>query len=97
VPADFDTIAMLVVNGDYRATALRQTNWAARDALNASPTRVVGPMTVWDVDTPGFRGGKFLGMTHMNMLGTNNLEVFDLMLGWAKQNIPNQPGPQGCH
>lgn len=96
VPSDFDRIPLLIVNGDYRVLATRQGNWAARDAINASPTRAVSPATVIDVDAAGFAGGRFLGTTHMNMLGTNNLEVFDLMLDWAKENIPNQPKSTSC-
>jgi len=30
----------------------------------------------------------FNGTTHMMMLGTNNLEVADVILNWADQNIP---------
>ena len=30
----------------------------------------------------------FNGTTHMMMLGTNNLEVADVILNWAGENIP---------
>jgi hypothetical protein len=96
VPSDFDHIPLLIVNGDYRASAIREGNWAAVAAINASPGRDVPPAQVIDVDVPGFEGGRFLGQTHMNMLGTNNLEVFDLMLNWAKKNIPNAPKTISC-
>jgi hypothetical protein len=96
IPSDFDNLPLLIVNGDYRALAIRQGNWAAVAAINASPTRAVSPAVVMDVDAPGFHGGSFLGTTHMNMLGTNNLEVFDLMLNWAKENIPDAPTATSC-
>ena len=34
----------------------------------------------------------FKGTTHMMMLGTNNLEIADVILNWADANIP--PGKQ---
>jgi hypothetical protein len=32
----------------------------------------------------------------MNMLGTNNLDVFDLMMNWANENIHNAPKATTC-
>jgi hypothetical protein len=43
VGADFDTIPFLMMNGDYRPMAFREGNYAAVAAMNASPTRKVGP------------------------------------------------------
>jgi hypothetical protein len=96
-PADFDDIPLLVVNGDYRALAIRQTNWNAVAAINARRAAGLGraKAEVIDEDAAGFAPG-FNGTTHMNMLGTNNLQVFDLMLNWAKKNIRSQPGQTGC-
>jgi hypothetical protein len=74
IPSDFDHIPFLVVNGDYRVLATRQGNYAAVAAMNASPTRTMGPALV--VDTENL-GAEFIGQTHMNMLGTNNLALFD--------------------
>jgi hypothetical protein len=86
--SDFDHIPLLVVNGDYRPLETRQGNYDAVAEMNASPTRAVGPALVIDLDAAEF-GGQFEGTTHMMMLGPNNLEVFDLMLDWASENIPN--------
>jgi hypothetical protein len=98
VPADFDDVPVLVVNGDYRASAIRQGNWAAAAAISARRAAGLGSakFEIIDVDKPGFKGGAFLGTTHMNMLGTNNLEVFDLMLDWANANIRNAPKASSC-
>jgi hypothetical protein len=85
-PSDFDHIPFLVVNGDYRVMATRQGNYAAVAAMNASPTRTVGPALVLDTEN---LGPEFRGQTHMNMLGTNNLALFDLFLDWASKNIKN--------
>ena len=97
-PADFDNVPVLVVNGDYRASAIRQGNWAVEAAVNARRAAGLGTakFEVIDVDDAGFMGGRFLGTTHMNMLGTNNLEVFDLMLDWANENIRNAPKATEC-
>ena len=95
LPSDFDHVPMLVVNGDYRSQAARDTNYAARDAINASPTNVT-KMEVIDLDDPSFQG-KWNGTTHMNMLGTNSIEVFDVLLNWADKNIPNpMVTPSSC-
>jgi hypothetical protein len=94
-PQDYDTIPFLLVNGDYRPAATRNVNRAFVAALNASPTRSVGPATYIDLDSPEF-GGKFLGTTHMNMLGTTNIALFDLFLEWADKNIPNPMAATAC-
>jgi hypothetical protein len=92
---DYDTIPFLLVNGDYRPATTRNVNRAFVAALNASPTRSVGPATYIDLDDPSF-GGKFLGTTHMNMLGTTNIALFDLFLEWADKNIPNPIVANAC-
>ena len=88
VPSDFDHIPFLLVNGDYRPLVTRDVNRAAVAAMNASPTRSVGPALALDVEDPMFAGA-LDGTTHMNMLGTTNLALFDFFLEWAKENIPN--------
>jgi hypothetical protein len=100
--ADFDHVPFLVVNGDYGAVTptlsaaqVRASNYAARDAINASPTHAVAPATVIDLDDPSF-GGKFNGTTHTNMLGTNNLAFFDVILNWLNQNVPNPIVATSC-
>ena len=86
VGSDFDKIPFLLVNGDYRPLATRIGNRAARDILNASPTRSVGPAVVLDTELVG---PQFNGQTHMNMIGTTNLIMFDLIMNWASKNIKN--------
>jgi hypothetical protein len=93
-PSDFDHVPLLIVNGDYRAQANRDTNYAAVAAINASPTHTAKAEVI-DLDNPSFNG-KFNGTTHMNMLGTNNLEVFDVLLNWANQYIPNPMVESSC-
>ena len=99
VGSDFDHIPFLLVNGDYRPLETpvsgRLANRADVAAMNASPTRTVGPALALDLDDPRF-GGRFKGNTHMNMLGTTNIAVFDFLLEWASTNIPNPFVPDGC-
>jgi hypothetical protein len=94
-PKDFDTIPLLLMNGDYRTAAARNGNRTMIAAINASPTRSVGPATYVDLDDPSF-GGKFLGQTHMNMLGTTNIALIDYYLDWADKNIPNPTVATSC-
>ena len=47
-----------------------------------------------DAETLGKKLNK--GLTHMNMLGTNNLDLFDYFLKWADKNIPNPKHKGGC-
>jgi hypothetical protein len=86
--SDFDHIPFLLLNGDYRPLATREINYAAVAAMNASPTRAVGPALALNVEDPRFHG-RFKGNTHMVMLGTTNLEVFDFFLEWAHKNVDN--------
>jgi hypothetical protein len=88
VPSDFDNIPFLVLNGDYRPLVTREGNREHVAQINSSPTRTVGPALALDVEDPRF-GGELNGTTHMMMLGTNNLEVFDFFLEWAGDNIDN--------
>src|ERR1700674_3409834 len=85
VGSDFDNIPFLLVNGDYRPLATRIGNRAAVAQMNASPTRKVGPALVLDIEDPMFQG-RLNGTTHMNMLGTTNLALFDFFLQWAGKN-----------
>src|ERR1700681_5070137 len=54
VGSDFDTIPFLMMNGDYRPMAFCEGNYAAVAAMNASPTRKVGPALVVSAEDPRF-------------------------------------------
>ena len=95
VGSDFDNIPFLLVNGDYRPLATRIGNRAAAAQMNASPTRRVGPALVLDIEDPMF-AGQLNGQTHMNMLGSTNLKLFDFFLQWASTNIPNPMAKDKC-
>ena len=88
VGSDFDTIPFLLVNGDYRPLETRRGNDAAVSAMNASPTRRVGPALSLNIEDPRFEG-RLRGHTHMGMLGSTSLVEFDFFLDWAAENIDN--------
>jgi len=93
--SDFDQIPFLIVNTDYRSTATRTGNRADVAAMNASPTRRVKPALAVDMDSARFKG-RFNGQTHMNMLDTTNLALFDFFLEWVSENIPNPVVASSC-
>jgi hypothetical protein len=98
VGSDFDHIPFLLVNGDYRPLATRIGNRAAAAQMNASPTRDVarvGKALVLDIEDPMF-GGRLNGQTHMNMLGTTNIALFDFFLEWAGKYIQNPMAKSKC-
>jgi hypothetical protein len=81
---DYNNIPFLLAKGDYRPATTRQVNRDFFAQLSQSSIhRYV------DLDSPEF-GGKYLGTTHMNMLGTNNLEVFDFLLNLRTKTCPIQ-------
>ena len=95
VGSDFDTIPFLMVNGDYRPLVTRQVNYAAVNAMNASPTRKVKPALSLNIEDPIFKG-KLNGHTHMGMLGRTALKEFDFFLEWADKNISNPMEKSSC-
>lgn len=84
-----------MLNGDYRPLATRKINYAAVDAMNASPTRKVGPALSLNAEDPRFKG-KLKGHTHMGMLGSTQVAAFDFFLEWAGKNIPNPMVRSNC-
>jgi hypothetical protein len=84
-PEDFDNIPYLALKGDYTATSevcqttVNQIN-ARRAAGNG--TAKADYIKLDEVGNPVFKG-----TTHMMMDGTNNLEVADVILNWADDNI----------
>ena len=84
--ADFDSIPYLALKGDYTATS--QPCQESVDAINAR--RAQGQGTAYaeymKLDERGM-----LGVTHMMMLDSNNLEIADLMLEWVGEHVPRAP------
>lgn len=87
--ADFDNIPYLALKGDYTATSA--VCQATVDAINARRAGGLGTAKAdyIKLDDPSFNGA-FNGTTHMMMLGTNNLEVADVILNWVDANVPKR-------
>ena len=83
---DFDNIPYLALKGDYTATSeVCDTTVKEINARRAAGHGVAKAeyIKLDEVGNPVFKG-----TTHMMMLGTNNLEVADVILNWTEQNIP---------
>jgi hypothetical protein len=93
--SDFDNIPYLAFKGDYTGTDASCQNTV--NILNAR--RGAGHGTAKAdyirLDDPSY-GGKFNGTTHMMMMGTNSLEVFDEINKWASANILNPIVANAC-
>jgi len=83
---DFDNIPYLALKGDYTVTSpVCQTTV---DAINARRAAGHGTAKAEYIKLDELGKPVFNGTTHMMMLGTNNLEVADVILNWTDENIP---------
>jgi len=82
---DFDNIPYLALKGDYTATSAvcQQTV----DAINARRTAGQGTAKADYIKLDELGNPVFKGTTHMMMLGSNNLEVADVILNWVDENV----------
>jgi hypothetical protein len=83
---DFDNIPYMALKGDYAAAS--DVCKTTVDAINARRAAGLGTATAEYVQLDELRNPIFDGTTHMMMLGTNNLEVADLILSWVDRNVP---------
>ncbi len=84
--ADFDNIPYMALKGDYTATS--EVCQATVDAINARRAAGNGIAKAEYIKLDELGNPVFKGTTHMMMIGTNNLDVADVILNWADQNIP---------
>jgi hypothetical protein len=84
--ADFDRIPYLVLKGDYANTSMQCQQTV--DAINARRAEKLGTARAdyLKLDEMGM-----LGVTHMMMLDTKNLEIADIMLDWAGKHVAKAP------
>jgi hypothetical protein len=83
---DFDDIPYLALKGDYTVTSpVCQTTV---DEINARRAAGHGTAKAEYIKLDELGKPIFNGTTHMMMLGTNNLEVADVILNWTDENIP---------
>jgi len=85
-PEDFDNIPYLALKGDYTATS--EVCQTTVDALNARRAAGHGIAKAEYIKLDEVGNPVFKGTTHMMMLGTNNLEVADVILNWTSENVP---------
>lgn len=83
---DFDNIPYLALKGDYTTTST--VCQATVDAINARRAAGHGIAKAEYIKLDELGKPVFNGTTHMMMLGTNNLDVADVILNWADENIP---------
>jgi hypothetical protein len=85
---DFDNIPYMAMKGDYAATNMQCQETI--DAINARRAEGKGIAKAEYIKLDEM-GPVFNGTTHMMMLGTNHLEVADVILNWVDENIPPKP------
>jgi hypothetical protein len=86
---DFDNIPYMALKGDYTATS--EQCQATVDAINARRAAGQGIAKAEYIKLDELGNPIFNGTTHMMMLGTNNLEIADLILKWVDDNVPPKP------
>jgi hypothetical protein len=81
--ADFDAVPYLALKGDYTATSAQCQDTV--DAINKRRAEKQGSARAdyMKLDEMGI-----LGVTHMMMLDSNSNQIADLLLDWAKKNVP---------
>jgi len=83
---DFDNIPYLALKGDYTVTS--EVCQTTVDAINARRAAGHGTAKAEYIKLDELGNPVFKGTTHMMMLGSNNLEVADVILNWTDANIP---------
>jgi hypothetical protein len=81
---DFDNIPYMAMKGDYTATSAQCQTTV--DAIQARRTAGQGTAKV-DYIKLDEMGPVFQGTTHMMMIGTNNLEIADVIMNWVDQSL----------
>ena len=84
-PEDFDNIPYLALKGDYTPTS--EVCQATVDAINARHALGKGTAKAEYIKLDELSNPVFNGRTHMMMLGTNNLDVADVILKWVDANV----------
>jgi hypothetical protein len=83
---DFDNIPYMALKGDYTATS--EVCQTTVDAINARRAAGHGTANAAYIKLDELGNPIFKGTTHMMMLGTNNLQIADVILNWVDQNVP---------
>jgi hypothetical protein len=86
---DFDNIPYLALKGDYTATSEQCQQTV--NAINERRAAGKGTAKAEYIKLDELGNPIFNGTTHMMMLGSNNLEIADLLLKWVDDNVPPRP------
>ena len=89
---DFDNIPYMALKGDY--TASSEVCDTTVNAIKARRAAGQGNAKADYIKLDELGNPVFNGTTHMMMIGTNNLEVADVILNWAGANIPSKAKSQ---
>ncbi len=84
-PEDFDNIPYMALKGDYTPTS--EVCQTTVDQINSRRAAGHGTAKADYIKLDELGNPVFKGTTHMMMLGTNNLEIADLMLNWVDENV----------
>ena len=84
-PEDFDDIPYLALKGDYTPTS--EVCQTTVEAINARRAAGKGTAKAEYIKLDELGNPVFNGTTHMMMLGTNNLDVADVILKWVDTNV----------
>jgi hypothetical protein len=82
--ADFDKIPYMALKGDYT-----QTSAQCQETVNAINVRRASKQGTAKAEYVKLDDMGILGVTHMMMLGTNNLQIADVILNWVNKNVPH--------
>ena len=83
---DFDNIPYMALKGDYTATS--EVCQTTVNAINARRAEGHGTAKADYIKLDELGNPVSKGTTHMMMIGTNNLEVADVILNWVDENVP---------
>lgn len=83
---DFDNIPYMALKGDYTATS--EVCDTTVKEINARRAAGQGTAKAEYIKLDELGKPVFNGTTHMMMLGTNNLEIADVILNWVDENVP---------
>jgi hypothetical protein len=87
--SDFIHTPYLAFKGWYAARSQPCVNTVAAIKALGGTADYIG------LDDAGY-GTRFQGVTHMMMMSTKSLEVFDEILKWTNKNIDNPPAKGKC-
>jgi hypothetical protein len=82
VAADFDKIPYLALKGDYTNTSAQ-----CQETVNAINVRRASKLGAAKAEYLKLDEMGIKGVTHMMMLGANNLQIADIMLNWVNKNV----------